>query len=104
MFLFRQIQYQIIVITAILIRLTDLIFIPDAAPVRNVSALDIHPLGASVSAVQTHSEVYHVRIRKCDLFRNIHEPAADSSASVFLQNAEVNDLSIAPANAVENTT
>ena len=60
--LFKQIQHQIIIIKALGIAGADLIAVPDPRAIRDVAALDIHPLRTAVTAVKPNAKIYRVSI------------------------------------------
>ena len=71
---------------------TRFILIPDTRPIRDIASFDIYSLSTSISTVKSDAKPYSVCIFPGNLFRSIHQSAADSFSLVFFQYTEINNL------------
>ena len=69
-----------------------MISIPDAASVRNVSAFDVHSLGASIAAVKPDTKIDCIGKSGSNLFCGIHQKRADPMVPVFFQDTKINQF------------
>ena len=47
------------------------VLIPYAGPVRNISAFDIHPLGAAVTSAQADPQAYGIRVLRREILKSV---------------------------------